>query len=94
MHHRISKIWKNHLPKNIDLNQDVNLARLSMEFELTGGFIHNAVCSQEFWEKDLNIDSQSSQETLNICSPQRLFSLMGHLKTNFSFLFLVVVSRF
>lgn len=36
-------IWQKHIPKNLRLADDVDLKALSIEFELTGGFIKNAV---------------------------------------------------
>eukprot|EP00177_Eucheuma_denticulatum_P008630 GFKZ01015705.1.p1 GENE.GFKZ01015705.1~~GFKZ01015705.1.p1 ORF type:complete len:1234 (-),score=182.58 GFKZ01015705.1:566-4000(-) len=36
-------IWEKHIPKNLKLAEDVDLKALSIEFELTGGYIKNAV---------------------------------------------------
>ena len=36
-------IWKKHIPKNLRLAEDVDLRALAIEFELTGGYIKNAV---------------------------------------------------
>lgn len=36
-------IWKRHIPEGMTLADDVSLEALSIEFELTGGFIKNAV---------------------------------------------------
>lgn len=36
-------IWKKHIPKNLKLAEDVDLKALAIEFELTGGYIKNAV---------------------------------------------------
>lgn len=36
-------IWQKHIPKNLQLARDVDLQALAIEFELTGGFIKNAV---------------------------------------------------
>lgn len=36
-------IWQKHIPKNLQLDDDVDLKSLAIEFELTGGFIKNAV---------------------------------------------------
>lgn len=40
--HRL-QIWQKHIPKNLGLDADVDLKALAIEFELTGGFIKNAV---------------------------------------------------
>lgn len=40
--HRVS-IWQTHIPKSLHLAKDVDLKALAIEFELTGGFIKNAV---------------------------------------------------
>lgn len=40
--HRLA-IWEKHIPKNLRLADDVDLKALAIEFELTGGFIKNAV---------------------------------------------------
>lgn len=40
--HRLA-IWQKHIPKNLRLADDVDLKGLAIEFELTGGFIKNAV---------------------------------------------------
>lgn len=36
-------IWQKHIPKNLKLAEDVDLRALAIEFELTGGYIKNAV---------------------------------------------------
>lgn len=40
--HRLA-IWEKHIPKDLRLDTDVDLKALAIEFELTGGFIKNAV---------------------------------------------------
>lgn len=40
--HRLA-IWEKHIPKKLRLHEDVNLRALALEFELTGGYIKNAV---------------------------------------------------
>lgn len=40
--HRLA-IWKRHIPKKLQLDDDVDLRALALEFELTGGYIKNAV---------------------------------------------------
>lgn len=40
--HRLA-IWQKHIPDNLQLDKDVDLKALAIEFELTGGFIKNAV---------------------------------------------------
>jgi hypothetical protein len=37
------KIWRTHLPAELKLADDVDLHALSMNYELTGGFIKNAI---------------------------------------------------
>lgn len=37
------KIWKTHLPPQLTLDADVDLTSLAMNYELTGGFIKNAI---------------------------------------------------
>lgn len=37
------EIWQKHIPKNLRLAEDVDLRALAIEFELTGGYIKNAV---------------------------------------------------
>ncbi|KAJ6241738.1 atpase [Anaeramoeba flamelloides] len=39
------KIWNTHIPKSLKCAEDVKLKELAMKFELTGGFIKNAVLS-------------------------------------------------
>ena len=41
--HLREEIWRQHIPKQVKLDNDVNLYLLSTEYELTGGFIRNAV---------------------------------------------------
>eukprot|EP01084_Bolivina_argentea_P150496 262825_1 len=41
--HLREKIWRQHIPKQVKLYKNVNLYLLSTEYELTGGFIRNAV---------------------------------------------------
>ncbi len=36
-------IWRRHIPKAMTLDSDVSLEALAIEFELTGGFIKNAI---------------------------------------------------
>lgn len=40
--HRLA-IWEKHIPENLRLAEDVDLRALAIEFELTGGYIKNAV---------------------------------------------------
>ena len=37
------KIWKTHLPEKLELHSDVSLKELSINYELSGGFIKNAI---------------------------------------------------
>ncbi|KAJ5071028.1 atpase [Anaeramoeba ignava] len=39
------KIWRTHLPPSLSLDKDVNIKALASKYELTGGFIKNAVLS-------------------------------------------------
>ena len=41
--HLREQIWKSHIPKGVKLDNNINFTKLSIEFELTGGFIRNAV---------------------------------------------------
>jgi SpoVK/Ycf46/Vps4 family AAA+-type ATPase len=43
--HLREAIWRNHLPPALPLGPDVDLKALAMNFELSGGFIKNAVLS-------------------------------------------------
>eukprot|EP01083_Nonionella_stella_P096037 269781_1 len=43
--HLREQIWRQHVPKQVQLAEDVDLYLLSTEYELTGGFIRNAVMS-------------------------------------------------
>jgi len=43
--HLRTKIWESHLPKNLKRESDVNLEKLAIRFELTGGLIKNAIIS-------------------------------------------------
>ena len=41
--HLREQIWRQHVPEQVQLADDVDLYALSTEYELTGGFIRNAV---------------------------------------------------
>eukprot|EP01083_Nonionella_stella_P073466 198656_1 len=43
--HLREAIWAEHIPKKLKLHSSVDLAQLAMKYELTGGFIKNAVLS-------------------------------------------------
>jgi SpoVK/Ycf46/Vps4 family AAA+-type ATPase len=42
-------IWKNHLPTNINIDDDVDLNYLALRYEINGGLIKNAVFSAISW---------------------------------------------
>ncbi|ETO24894.1 hypothetical protein RFI_12264, partial [Reticulomyxa filosa] len=43
--HLRQKIWEKHFPSTLPLADDVDILELAMKFELTGGFIRNAMLS-------------------------------------------------
>ncbi|ETO23624.1 hypothetical protein RFI_13555, partial [Reticulomyxa filosa] len=76
--HLRQKIWEKHFPPNLPLDDDVDVAELAMKFELTGGFIRNAVLAamQAALLRDKEKLKITQSDLLTSCEQQ----IMGQLQ--------------
>lgn len=72
------KIWKAHIPQGVALADDVNLKNIAMKFELSGGFIKNAMLQAlslavgraRYMVHDVREEGEENDETFNTESEQ------------------------